>query len=868
MEAPTAPWAARAFSLGLAHDCGQQTYAAAAALLEQESDHLLKLLAAGSFGMDSSVPLRDVMRAPQCLHAHALGARLCSGEQDAFPRTTLALQGLCGFAASAAYVDEPHCSAHGGPGMCVAACHGTPHACEDLSAPDLAAAMRALRDVRACAWLAYDGGHSRNCFGCAGHITSAPASVAAMSGAVGDCGNGGAAAAATVHADAGCGVTAGVTMDSDADAIGNAGDTVSADSDEQNHSTGSAADADGDAAGAVVAAGIEEGAHPAEQHGGGDINAAVAVVGDVDMTGDDTSLSSGLSGCSAESSADLDTDPLMASPDEALRLPGDCQAFADGAAHALTSTLAAPRAPLRLRALTVLNQPFSGAQAAALAAALAEQTQLQHLGLRHCSMPPAAVVALLDTAAGLPNVRALELHGMLSHSTSGTSQVLAGLSRVSQLTFLSLNNQLLASASVLPVRAAALTAALKRLAALRHLVLGECCTSTVRGALAAVPHMRRLESICCDSESLRLGPETPAAWGAAAAAAATLTRLTLSWQQTTGSACTAVARLAALTALQHLDLTGTGDTAFGMARSTARALAGALAAMARLTHLNLSAHERFCNAGRFEVLAPVIGRLCALRELGLHSALILCAAMRNAEQLAQHCSGLSALRVLNLNGSSCDDGGIAALRPWLASLPALEELSMVRSGFRGTSAAALCSALALGASVTFLDLSEQEREGWDGTHTQPYGSPGPGLHAFGAALGGLARLQVLNLSNNAIDFDSLGLMGAFEEGLGELQVLSLAGNVLCAAAFRLLGERVAGLPKLTRLDVSAQQTPEGVGVGLKLLLRALRAHRAPEQILVVAHECAGGLSKAQRARMSQDTVQARLQGGAVPRVEL
>lgn len=615
--------------------------------------------------------------------------------------------------------------------------------------------------------------------------------------------------------------------------------------------------------GAPAAAAVHAEAALAVDNGeGGDVVANDGVH-DLDMMDEDDahssgSRSSGLSGCSASSSNDEAGSVLQASACqyEPPGLPATCHTFVGMAVHVLINTLAAPKAQLRLRSLTIYGLHFSNAQAAALGAVLRTQTQLQlqRLGLR-CRMAPADAVLVLGAVATLPHVRALELHNAPCWGSAGASKLLVSLSRLSRLTYLRLAEQ-----RCFHVRASEITAALSPLTALRHLALLDCFSSTVRGALAAVPHMRRMESISCYNlygDSLRLRPGTPAAWDAVATASATLTRLTLSGQKTGGSACTALRRLVALTALQHLDITGWFSRA--MARGNARALADALDAMAHLTHLNISAHARFWDAGRFEVLAPVIARLTALRELGLKDALGFNADNQNSR--AQHLCGLKTLRVLSLNNSVCCGESSAALARWLGALPALEEVSLLESDLSSVSAAALCSALACSASVTYLDLLRLA------VHYYCTPSLGSDLQAFGAALGGLVHLQVLNSSFNGIDFTGLQSMGTFEENLSELRCLSMAGNALCVAVFDLLGQCAAGLPKLGRLDVSDQWMPAGAEVGLRELTIALRMHRAPQQVLVVAYGCTGCRSKALETWTSQVMARAQLQGRGAPRVE-
>ena len=209
LEASTAPWAARAVQLGFAPDCSEHSRAAAAAVLEQECDHVHMLLAAGG-AMYPSVPLQHALQTPRRLHAHAIAVRLRSGDlcrrfrgSDAVyvssADTTPALEGLCGHEDPAVRVDERYHSACSGRGVHIAACHGTPRFSDDLAAPELADAMRALQDVDSCEWLTYNGGHASSDRCSVDHEDYELADVTATGGVGGsDAGSAAAAAAAAV----------------------------------------------------------------------------------------------------------------------------------------------------------------------------------------------------------------------------------------------------------------------------------------------------------------------------------------------------------------------------------------------------------------------------------------------------------------------------------------------------------------------------------------------------------------------------------------------------------------------------------------------------------------------------------------------
>ena len=232
-------------------------------------------------------------------------------------------------------------------------------------------------------------------------------------------------------------------------------------------------------------------------------------------------------------------------------------------------------------------------------------------------------------------------------------------------------------------------------------------------------------------------------------------------------------QLARLTGLRHLDLVRP-DNGGTVEPFCARSLACVLAALSLLTHLNLFG---FLREDCFATIAPAIGCLSGLQELGLEASSALVPAKPPlVAGCMQDFSGLTALRVLSVTMSLTYahyklDSRVA-LAAWLAKLPGLEVLNMVQMQMcemqRGVCAADICAALAHSATVTHLDLScwvslSEDEAGEGGLQPRSVAQSlcdlGPDMCAFGSALSGLSRLRVLRLGANCLDTIGLAATG-------------------------------------------------------------------------------------------------------------
>lgn len=526
----------------------------------------------------------------------------------------------------------------------------------------------------------------------------------------------------------------------------------------------------------------------------------------------------------------------------------------------------------RLHALAMADQRLNNTQASSLAVALSAHTQLRSLQLERCFMSHGAARGLLDAAARLPCLTALSVSELMDSSAAQTSTLLTQVAQFTRLNYLALEE--LAGLDDAPP--AAVTAALTPLTALRHLVIimtGSTVRSAsfVRAVLAAVRHIPCLESLTLDGDAFQLGPTTCDLWRAVAAGEC-LTRLTLGMQRAPHAACAGLACLAKLTDLQHLDYVGcynSSDTP--MQLQSARALAAALLAMPRLTHLNIGG--TWADAPCVGVLVPAIGNLPALRELGLQHAFDPVAAFTSPGTVlgaySQHVPRLTALRVLTLMlelGAS--SVGRAALGLLLRSLPRLEVASMTWCNLRAAGAAAVCSAVSEHASVTYLDLSNQDLSGrqeqahhhHEGASHDSYTSLRPAVTRLGTALGCLTQLRTLVLSRASLDLAATRSLVRKRPRLDALEYFDVSSNALCSAGLALLGGFAATLTRLERLNVS-EQRDKAAGVypdwllsaaSLRALARELWFHAAPEQILVEARGCCHMTDQEEQAVRDED----------------
>lgn len=445
---------------------------------------------------------------------------------------------------------------------------------------------------------------------------------------------------------------------------------------------------------------------------------------------------------------------------------------------------------------------------------------------------------------------------MLGGRAAEAAVLVARLQQFKRLTTLRLR-----SANILQtVPPETVAAAFASLTALRELaVTGTTLCQPVEPILIAVEYMTSLESFTW--EVLSLDAATDNVWAPLVrGTSGSLTRLSLGRQRLTHDAAAGLQCLAGLTRLQHLDVVGVGGST-SLAPSSARALAHALAAMKGLTRLNIGGVRACTTCTR--VLTPAIGRLLSLQEFGLQDALALdsqhaeLALVAIAAGLDEFCSGLTALRTLDLGRTLLDDAGSVALVPWLGRLSSLAAVSMRRCKQSAASAAELCGALT---RATFLDLAHQLPVD---SVAHAMGAPaslcslGADLHALGAALSKFRRLRVLDLSGNGLDAAGMQAMGSAWAGLSELKRLDVARNALNAEALSVVGAHAARMPNLESLNVSHQRTFLRVGgwksghwaldaASVAALAQALRCRATSAPLLVLAHGCKGS-SEAERA---------------------
>lgn len=798
LEAPTLPWAERACRLGLARECTDDARDAASALLATQTPHIQGLVNAMHEALDVETPLQAALanagvHGCQGLTVRALSARLRDGQDH---RRTVAGATLAEIQLDCVRGDDnftvlsaaAHGSADGGRGLPLVSSHNASSGADGaLAPPQLAQALSALRQVRACSWLDFDGRHGPHSTRCS---------------------------AAEERSDS------------------------SADDDVGGRSSG-AMSHDGSIGSAVLEGGAGSGVAA-----GGDGAAAADTVGQFSI---------------GSTSATAD----------ATQLESACGLDVAAAAESLNSALAAPAGPLRLRTLKIADQPFSDAHAAALATSLALQTQLRRLTLRGCTMAPAAAVALLDAASQLPHLAALTVADMLHTTAADTLTLLACVPRFTGLTYLQL-----ACTEPDGSPPAGAFAALAPLTALRHLALPYYpCRNSVecsRAVLTAVCSMARLVSFLFHGEVLRLTPESHAAF---MAVAATLTRLTLGAQGTPAGAAIGIWGLRHLSSLEHIDIVS--EAGESMAPPTARALAHALEVVPLLTHLNIGG-ARLCIDG-VRVLAPAIGRLGALRELGLEAAFDL--EGYSAEipaALARHCSGLSVLCVLELKEALLqqEEADTKALAAWLRCLPRLEVVGLAQCMQDAGMVAAQCAALAQHAAVTCLDLSDQdsrasdnELETFDGQEgdVMDRSSLGPDLRGVCEGLGCLTRLRMLDLSLNGLDAAGMQSLCGGEVRLCELRSLNVSRNAICERGLKWLAVFVAGSSRLEMLDVSDQRELGAEGwhrgrrmlsaAGLKRLARLMcssKESKRAQGTLIVARGCSGITASEQAAVCAVD----------------